>query len=126
MKNKIIYYAHSMKIYGTKRERKELKFLQEKFKTVINPSTDPKLQWNGSMSIYYDAVSESDITVCSEYKKCIGKGVFYEINVALDGGKKVYCMKKDGKSFKLVEVDRVEEYNNYDWSVEYGKVVIKE
>jgi hypothetical protein len=119
----IVYYAHSMKIYGSDREKKEIAYIKKKFKSVVNPAVD--LIWQGSMELYFKAVKESDIVICSEYEKHIGKGVFDEIFTALLLEKKVFCIRKLGRGYKLLEVSRVEVVDKDDWSVYFGKVILK-
>lgn len=92
--NKQVYYAHSLKIYNTRREKNELRYLKRKFFKIFNPKTE--LQWDSmtKMQPYFEAVQGSTLIIASEYKKYIGKGVFDEIKIALKNKIPAFCLKK--------------------------------
>lgn len=121
MKNSMVYYAHSMCIYNTERERRELKFLSSIFRSVLNPND---YKDSAGMGFFLNLVSECGIVVCSEYKRFIGKGVFMEINSALKSNKQVFCLRNTRGRWKLLEVKRVKVYDVTDWAVKYGKVIL--
>ena len=122
--NKKVYYAHSLQIYNTKREKRELRFLKRKFSETCNPNTD--ITWdNGTkMQPYFEAVKNSDIVVVSEYMNQIGKGVYEEINTALIHKILVLCLKKKFLRYRLQQVKDVEMANELDWRITYGKVIL--
>ena len=73
-----IYYAHSKKIYDTKVEKKQLKYLKNRFKeyNVICPNND--IGELGSIQPYLDVVSQCEMLICSEYNR-----KFYYIIICL-------------------------------------------
>lgn len=124
--NKKVYYAHSLKIYNTKREKREFRFLKRKFSEVWNPNMDIKWDNKSKMKPYLEAVKNSDIVVVSEYMKHIGKGVYEEIKTALNHVILVLCLKKKFLRYRLLEVKDVELTDELDWKITYGKVILLE
>lgn len=119
---KKVYYAHSMKIYGTPREINEFNYLKMRFRNIINPSID--IVPSRGMERYLKAVDKCSIIVCSEYQGHIGKGVFEEIRQAIKKRKKVLCLRKKLGVYKLLKVKRIEISDPSDWFVSYGKVEV--
>jgi len=121
--NKQVYYAHSLKIYNTKREKKELRYLKKKFFKIFNPKTE--LQWDliTKMQPYFEAVQGSCSIIVSEYKKYIGRGVFDEIKIALKNKIPAYCLKRKFFRFKLIKIKDVK-YIGIDWKIYYGKLIL--
>jgi hypothetical protein len=111
------YYAHSMLIYNTQRERDEYERLKMLVRDVINPNTD--IERTTDMSVYNDAVRKSYGVICSEIEGHIGKGVFTEITTAFSENKKVYVLRKN----TLIPVKGVVITNDKDWKLSYGKVI---
>ena len=126
MKNivKKIYYAHSMYIYNTRREKKELEFLRNEFQSVCNPNKDITWDNNTKMEPYFEAVKNSDIVVASEYKKHIGKGVFDEIMTAINNNITVLCLRRKLFKYQLYKIANVEIVNDQDWKKKYGKIIL--
>lgn len=120
---KRIYYAHSKKIYGSKREREERDFLSKIF-NVVCPNRD--MGELGRIEPYLKMVESCEYIVCSTYKNHIGKGVYSEIAHGLEKRIPVFCLKKQLSGYKLLEVLRVKEVDAWmsDWSVKFGKVVL--
>lgn len=77
------------------------------------------------MEICKTSVRDSDILIVTEYKECIGKGVYDEIKAALDGStpKLVYVMRQGPFGFYFVKVEDVKEVFTKDLKVYYGAVV---
>lgn len=121
---KKLYYAHSMLIYNTKREKKELRFLRKNFSSVCNPKTD--ITWDNTikMEAYFKVVKNSDIVVVSEYKNHIGKGVYDEIKTAINSNILVLCLRKKLFKCRLQQVKGVELVNEQDWKITYGKIIL--
>lgn len=117
-----VYYAHSILIYNTKREKKELRFLRKKFSSIFNPNTDIIWDDTTKMEPYFRAVKNSDILVVSELKNHIGKGVFDEIKTALNSNILVLCLRRKFFKYSLRKVKDVELLNEEDWKTYYGKV----
>ncbi len=117
-----VYYAHSILIYNTKREKKELRFLRKKFSSIFNPNTDIIWDDTTKMEPYFRAVKNSDILVVSELKNHIGKGVFDEIKTALNSNILVLCLRRKFFKYSLRKVKDVELLNEENWKTYYGKV----
>jgi len=123
---KKIYYAHSMKIYDSIKEKDELRFLKRKYKkeNVVCPNND--LGELGDIERYKKFIKRNcKAVVASEYKNCIGRGVYEELKTALTN--KIPCFlirktKTGRRSVKPIKSIRVN--NKWDWKVEYGKVEI--
>ena len=116
-----IYYAHSMRIYNTKQEEKELKFLNNKFDNVINPNGG--MSASRSMDPYLREVDSCAGVVCSEFEKHIGRGVYEEIQHALSKDKRVYRIYRRLGKLYLKKVRGVKVVNPRDWAVKYGKLI---
>lgn len=113
-----IYYAHSKKIYNTRKEEAEYAKIRKQFPDarIVCPNRD--LGELGSMESYLRVVGTCDAVVCSEYKRLIGKGALTEVLFAISSGKPAYNLSKkfkNVKSFELVNQGR-------DW-VGYAKLI---
>jgi len=114
----ILYYAHSVRKYGTPQETKELKSIRRQFGNaeIINPrSVGSKV-----MKDYLDIVDTVDIVVFSEYYGYIGKGVYEEVMFALNRNIPLFLLRW-GKFYKNFDVVR---YGD-NWAVYYAKVELK-
>ena len=114
-----VYYAHSKKIYGTLRERRERILLASIFpkKSIVCPNRD--MGELGSMLPYLNKVQNSDIVVVSEFKNHIGKGAYEEVVLALQEYTPVFVLRRK----KLILVKDIKVVNWNDWQVTYGKVI---
>lgn len=121
--NPTVYYAHSKKIYGTKREIKERAFLEKTFMNVCCPNRD--IGERGDIEPYLEMVRKCIKVICSEYLNHIGKGVLAEVQEALDKKKPVFCIKRYRANYYLVPVEGVEVFDEYDWKVFYGRLILK-
>ena len=122
--NKKVYYAHSLQIYNTKREKRELRFLKRKFSEICNPNTDIAWDNRTKMKPYFEVVRNSDTVIVSEYMNHIGKGVYEEIKKALNHKILVLRLKKKFFRNSLEQVKNVEYINENDWKITYGKVIL--
>ena len=121
--NKKVYYAHSLLIYNTLREKRELKFLKRKYNNICNPNGE--IKWYGSIIPYLNKVKESNIVIFSEYKNFIGKGVYLEIKTALENNIQVLCLRKKLLQYKLFTIKKIKLFNQFDWKIEYGIIFLK-
>lgn len=119
----MVYYAHSLFIYNTSREIRELLFLKKTFDKIINPNGD--IVWRGSMRPYLEAVRKSAVLVCSEYKGCVGRGVFDEVMTALRKGIPTFVLRSFLGSVRMKEVAGLIYVSNDDWKIRYGKLKLK-
>ena len=121
----LIYYAHSMLIYNTEKEKEEIEDIKKGFifydklqDRIINPNG-----WiydNGDeksiMEQCYVFIKNCDCVVFSTLEDdIIGKGVYSEINKALEYGKNIFQLNNG----KLYIFDR-EKYNKIE-IVDKGK-----
>jgi hypothetical protein len=117
------YYAHSMKIYNSKREAEEYAYIKSIFKgNVVCPNKD--LGELGSMKRYLNVVSDADAVYASEFNERVGKGVFEECETALKLGIPVYVVRKGVKGFYCFPVSGLKiENQGINW-VFYGSLVV--
>ena len=122
-----VYYAHSMNIYKSKKERKELKIIKKTLSKaeIINPAVYEK-KWKGSMGKEVmkkclDLLSNSDIVVFSAIEQngnyYVGKGVFIEVKFAEELGMEIYFIGEE-----LVKGYSLDMYNDNDWALKFGIV----
>jgi len=108
-----IYYAHSKRIYWSKREEKEIAVIQDKYPKaeIVNPSGifRREMDWQLFMANEFPRM---DLVVFSDFKGYIGKGVFEEINTAIGLEIPVLYLNENGE---LVDVFRFGEPNPEDW-----------
>lgn len=120
MEKQLYYYAHSKRIYNTKREKAEEKFLKKKFE-VVNPNTD--IGELNSMLPYLKMVDDCVGVVCSEVDGFIGKGVYEEVKRAVETGKPTMLLKKSFLSYKLIPIKSIPKiYDENDWKIRYAKL----
>lgn len=121
----MLYYSHSKKIYGTRREKKEIKLISKHFpktpvynpnnttiKTAVSP-IDTCLRW----------IESDDITriVFSTYRNHVGKGVYTEVKRAEELGKPTYVIVRNKiSSFIDQHLSIVDEH---DWIVRYAEIM---
>ncbi len=114
-----VYFGHSMKIYGTDREKMEIKLLKTMFDKVICPNVDIGIA-SGGMHAYLRIVGWADLVVVSEYRGFVGTGVFAEVKEALKLKIPVKCLRRN----KLIVVKDVVINDRKDIKIKYGKLVI--
>ncbi|MCG3226682.1 MAG: 3'-5' exonuclease [Candidatus Heimdallarchaeota archaeon] len=125
-----VYYAHSLNIYRSKQERKELKLIKRTLSKaeIINPAVYEK-KWKKStgkeiMKRCLDLMSNSDIVVFSaieqENKYFVGKGVFIEVKFAEELGMEIYFISEE-----LEKKYTLDMYDDNDWSLKFGIVKLK-
>lgn len=93
-----IYYSHSMKIYDTETERKEMGLIEREFPNakIVNPPSfegSIKKQMEG-MAFCHRLIDECDILVFSRLMGVITSGVGDEVNYALRKKMNVFEIKK--------------------------------
>ena len=114
---KFIYYAHSMEIYNTKIEKKEFNVIYDKFQNeniyIINPAIWIAQNMNGhdAMQQCFKFIDISDCIVFTTLEDgIIGKGVYEEINYALENKKRVFILKNNiitrflNNDFKKIDI----------------------
>jgi hypothetical protein len=88
-----VYYAHSICLYGSENEARQLIRIMLKFKgaKIINPALHP----NESMDYYLGLVENCNIVVFSNLLGKITSGVGKEVNHALQKGIEVYELNEE-------------------------------
>jgi hypothetical protein len=121
----VIYYAHSLYMYDTEEEERELKVLASKFpkEKIYNPKgkfvgmPNAEIMYNCMKIIEGDLISA---LAFSTYLDHIGRGVYDEICKAIEFGKPVFRITERNKvntfTGRLVIVDES------DWKIRYAKV----
>lgn len=118
-----IYYSHSMKIYDTIREEKEVALISGHFpkSTIYNPNNKLIQAADLPMTDCLAVISRDATTdiVFSVYLGHVGKGVYTEIEEAWIIHKPIYVIQ-EGKiipftnwRIRLIDID---------WAVKYGVV----
>jgi len=120
---KKLYYAHSMLIYSSRREKQELKRIRKRFPNheIINPA-EIRIIGNGDeiMQKYIEIVEKVDIVVLSEYRKHIGKGVALELETSIEENIERYLLR--GRKF--IDKFTSEIVDPDDWKIKYAKIVV--
>ena len=125
-----IYYAHSMIIYRKKQERKELKLIKKVYPevTIINPAKYEK-KWKGLsgkeiMKRCLDILSKSDIVIFSAVEEdgdyYIGRGVYVEVNFALELKMKVFFLTDRLENNFTINI-----FDDRDWEFKFAKVNVR-
>ena len=126
-----IYYAHSMLIYKSKQERREIKIIKKIFPKaeIVNPAKYEKKWKNLSgkkvMTKCLNLISNSDMVIFSAMKKdnrdFVGRGVYVEVKFAEEIEKDTYFLHETLESDFSLEI-----YNDDDWNIRFSIVKIKE
>jgi len=95
----MIYYAHSMKLYGSARERKELKLLNQYFQEkIFNPNQRKIQKAKEPMHACIEMIRSPLISgiVFSTIHNYISAGVYFELKVAKKQGIPIFFLR-DGQ-----------------------------
>ncbi|MHA1466209.1 MAG: hypothetical protein ACTSVO_12350 [Candidatus Heimdallarchaeaceae archaeon] len=122
-----IYYAHSMQIYKSRQEKKEIKTIKKIFPKaeIVNPAKYEKkwkkLSGKEVMAKCLDLISNSDIVIFSaveqDNKDFVGRGVYVEVKFAQEIKKDIYYLKEILESDFSIEI-----YNDDDWGLRFSTV----
>lgn len=99
-----VFYSHSMKIYGSAVERREIALIRDHFPgcDVVDPSEHPATAEPGGETEYYlRLVDTCDCLVFSRHFGYVTEGVKPEVEHALSKGKQVYELR-DGRFIAVV------------------------
>ena len=106
---KTVYYAHHQWKYGSIREAEEMELIQERFKEhfVISPSKwIARMEETCAMQQCLHMVGNSDALVFTTLlDDIIGKGVFEEIEMALNCGIPVYLLTTNNEFMQVTYED---------------------
>jgi hypothetical protein len=103
-----VYFAHSKLDYNTKAEKDAIKTLSAIY-NVFCPNNN--LGETGSMYHYLNIVKWCDETVVLEHKELVGKGVYEEVQTALQNKKPTFVLRAG----KLLKVTGVKVVNSDNW-----------
>lgn len=121
----IIYFAHSMRDYGTQRAREAREAIERLFPLawVYDPE---EIHWNylqtklGSCEAVYDyVVSRSSRVIVLEHQNHVGRGAFEEVSLALSKPIPVGVLREG----KIKEVKEVALVDPNDWKIRYGRII---
>lgn len=122
-----IYFAHSMLIYNSKQERRELKLLKRIFPKaeIVNPAKYERKWKNLSgkevMAKCLDLISNCDIFIFSaieqDNKDFVGRGVYVEVKFAEEIEKDIYFLQETLESDFSIDI-----YNDDDWAFKFSIV----
>jgi hypothetical protein len=122
MEAKSAYYAHSMRKYNTKEEDEEFAFIVDHFKgNVICPNRH--LGELGGIDPYLKVIKTTTAVYATEFKNCVGSGVFDECTFALSHNIPVYVVRRDSTNgFYILPLLRIEKT---DWPslTYYGRLI---
>jgi hypothetical protein len=120
----IIYFAHSMRDYGTRAAR-EAKAEIQRLRPDATISDPEEMDWNGMMkrlgshdAVYRKVVQEADEVVVLEHMQHVGKGAYTEITMAIQLGKPCYALRRGA----LVPIVGARTVDPNDWKIFYGRV----
>ena len=121
----LIYYAHSILIYGTPKEKTESQIIQQFYSgsTIINPNTYTYTWRNNNldsakiMQECLKLVQSCDLLIFSSINLFVGKGVYTEVREAERLLKLIKLLWKE--TFWDYELHL---HNRKNWILRYGKV----
>jgi DNA polymerase III epsilon subunit-like protein len=126
-----IYYAHSMQIYESKQEKREIKAIKKIFPKaeIVNPAKYEKkwkkLSGKEVIAKCLELISNSDIVIFSaieqDSKDFVGRGVYVEVKFAQEIKKDIYYLKEILESDFSIYI-----YNDEDWALKFSIVESKE
>lgn len=119
MKTKI-FFSHSKKTFDTRKERRELKFLEDYYsdKVIICPNHDfgeisDARQYNPTIDI-------CSILIVSERKGYLDMGEFVSVARAFSNKTPVFAIRTYELEFYLTQVTGIEIINESDWIDKYA------
>lgn len=119
-----VYYAHSKLLYGTPEEKKQRKFIEDRFEKVICPHRD--IGELGSIEPYLEIIEKQCThVVCSEFLEKVGKGVWEEVKKARKLKLPIYCIRKIDDKYKMFKVKTGRVIDKENWKA-YAKLVCDE
>jgi hypothetical protein len=115
------YYSHSLQLYNTEREQRELEYLRT-LGDIENPNNGSKQ----SMTFFYSRIIRSDQVVCSEFQGHIGRGVYEELTIALVESIPSFVLRKRRirGGFHLKQIKSLKIIDDTDWKIRFGKVKV--
>lgn len=116
-----IYFAHSMKDYDTKREKKSLKYLRERFPNIVCPNNDLNLGSKMENYLSYIRNNVNFVIFMPNKNNFIGKGVWQEIKEARNKNIPVFLLIRRFGKYHISFFDFTGKINETNW-IYYVKV----
>ena len=118
---KFLYYAHSKRTYGTRKEKKELRLIKKQFPgyKIINPAelNFVNMHENNIIDECKAIVRQVHTVIGSKFGGHVGRGVFEELAEKSRAKKYILRKKRFIENFSLRVVDK------NDWRYCYGEIV---
>jgi hypothetical protein len=113
----VAYYAHSLRIYGTKTEKQQQRRIHYRGYKVINPNgLLSDVTWKEDAA---ELIRGADCVICTEYCNYIGRGVDWELRYAFELGKPVYVLR--GWRLISLTLNNVE-IIGINWAVQWAEI----
>jgi hypothetical protein len=124
MENQILgYYSHNIKIYRTEREKRELQFIEQRFKGfVINPHSDLKGKNPYEMNLNFRAIEKMNYIIVSSHNGTISKSSYCELIQALEMRIPIFEIQAVANTFKIKKVVKIVKVSEQNLST-YAKIV---
>lgn len=120
---KLVYFAHSMLDYNTKREAEVRSLLEsylDKDIQLVCPNRDLK-KLGRDMNLFLEFVKRCSLVIVMENLfGFVGHGVYSEVEVALSFNISVYVWRKN----LLFNVYGIAVKDENDWRAKYGQLVV--
>lgn len=118
-----VYFAHSMLDYNTEREkliRDDLESHLLDGMKLVCPNRDLQKLFGKDMNAYLAYVKTCDLVIVLEHGGFVGKGVYLEVETAVDANIPVLVLRDS----LLYHVKGVVAFDRNDWKNKYGKLVV--
>lgn len=102
------YYSHNIKIYRTEREKREFRFIEQRFKGfVVNPYSDLKGNNPFEMNVHFRAIEKMNYLIVSPHNGSISRSTYFEVKQALEMKIPVFEIQPVASTFRIRKVKKV-------------------
>lgn len=121
---KTVYFAHSMRVYGTpeaEQARQQIHALRQGW-DLFDPED---FTWKAAEAdsspeeVFQAVIAVSDEVIVLEYEGHVGRGAYQEVLLALASELPVYALRAG----QLIQVRAVELVDTQDWRIRYGRLL---
>jgi hypothetical protein len=117
------YYSHNVKIHKTEREKREIRFIGQRFKGfVVNPYSDLKGKNPYEMNVNFRAIERMNFLIVSALNGTISRSSYYEVKQALEMRIPVFEIQAVANTFKIKRVVKLVTVSERNLSA-FGKLV---
>ena len=117
------YYSHKRKIFKTEREKREQRFIENKFKGfIINPYSDLTAKNPFEWNVHFRAIDKMDFLIVSTLNGTVSRSSFYEVNQALERRIPVFEIQAVANTFIIKKVNKLIPVSNRNLSA-FAKLV---